>query len=393
MSFENPLFTYERDLDPIDLRKVWEVLQEGAVGDGLLVSQGAGLTIDVAAGVGFIEGDTVADQGLYRVFNDATLNSSAFPQGGIAAADATKPRLDQIVVEIKDNEYDASGDYAAIPRVLTGVATTGATLDNRNGAAALPDSTILLADVLVPAASPSIDAEDVRDRRADAFGAFTVDLMDAIGVVELALAAHLADATPHGIDLGLLPSSDEKDALAGSDGSPSAANPYVTDSDARLSGEIPEAIIDAKGDLIVGDAADSAARLPVGSDDEVLIADASEPKGVRWGSAAAAGGAVPETLIDAKGDLIVGTAADTPARLPVGTNGQVPVADSSEAAGIRWDTPAGTGDALKAETKGCVVHGATAGEARPAGYASIEWIGSVEPTNALDDDTWIDTSA
>lgn len=33
-----------------------------------------------------------------------------------------------------------------------------------------------------------------------------------------------------------LPTEDEKDALAGTDGTPSAANPYVTDSDPRLSG-------------------------------------------------------------------------------------------------------------------------------------------------------------
>ena len=42
--------------------------------------------------------------------------------------------------------------------------------------------------------------------------------------------------------------------------------------------------------------------------------------------------------------------------------------------------------------KGFVNHGATAGTARPAGYASVEWVGSVEPTNAIDGDTWIDTA-
>lgn len=46
----------------------------------------------------------------------------------------------------------------------------------------------------------------------------------------------------------------------------------------------------------------------------------------------------------------------------------------------------------KSETKAVVNHGATAGTARPSGYGSVEWIGSVEPTNAIDGDTWIDTS-
>lgn len=46
-----------------------------------------------------------------------------------------------------------------------------------------------------------------------------------------------------------------------------------------------------------------------------------------------------------------------------------------------------------ATAKGVVVHGATAGTSRPSGYASVEWIGSVEPTNATNDDTWVDTSS
>ena len=46
------------------------------------------------------------------------------------------------------------------------------------------------------------------------------------------------------------------------------------------------------------------------------------------------------TAIDAKGDLIVGTGADTFSRLAVGTNGQVLTADSSEATGLKFATPA-----------------------------------------------------
>lgn len=46
------------------------------------------------------------------------------------------------------------------------------------------------------------------------------------------------------------------------------------------------------------------------------------------------------TAIDAKGDLIAGTAADTFSRLAVGTNGQVLTADSTASTGITWATPA-----------------------------------------------------
>ena len=46
--------------------------------------------------------------------------------------------------------------------------------------------------------------------------------------------------------------------------------------------------------------------------------------------------AIQNTIVDAKGDLITATAADTPARLAVGSNGDTLVADSSTSTGLRW---------------------------------------------------------
>jgi len=53
------------------------------------------------------------------------------------------------------------------------------------------------------------------------------------------------------------------------------------------------------------------------------------------------------TAIDAKGDLVVGTGADAFSRLAVGTNGQVLTADSGEATGLKFATPAGGGKVLQ----------------------------------------------
>jgi len=49
------------------------------------------------------------------------------------------------------------------------------------------------------------------------------------------------------------------------------------------------------------------------------------------------------TAIDAKGDLVVGTGADTFSKLTVGANGTTLVADSAEATGLKWAAPAGGG--------------------------------------------------
>ena len=50
--------------------------------------------------------------------------------------------------------------------------------------------------------------------------------------------------------------------------------------------------------------------------------------------------AIQLSIFDAKGDLLVGTAADTVGRVAVGTNGQYLSADSSTSTGLTWVTPA-----------------------------------------------------
>jgi hypothetical protein len=51
-------------------------------------------------------------------------------------------------------------------------------------------------------------------------------------------------------------------------------------------------------------------------------------------------GGIQPTLLTAKGDLISATAASTVARLAVGSNDQILVADSTASTGLKWATPA-----------------------------------------------------
>lgn len=53
------------------------------------------------------------------------------------------------------------------------------------------------------------------------------------------------------------------------------------------------------------------------------------------------------STIDAKGDLLVGTADNTIARLAVGSNNQVLTADSTTATGLKWAAAAGGGKVLQ----------------------------------------------
>jgi hypothetical protein len=56
-----------------------------------------------------------------------------------------------------------------------------------------------------------------------------------------------------------------------------------------------------------------------------------------------ANAAIAKTIVDAKGDIIAATAADTVSRLAVGANDTVLTADSTAATGLKWATSASGG--------------------------------------------------
>jgi hypothetical protein len=152
----------------------------------------------------------------------------------------------------------------------------------------------------------------------------------------------------------------------------------VTDNAAGGGGAVAtDTIFDALGDLAVGTGADTAAVLTAGANDTILMAESGEATGLKWvasatpstqafGDAAAVGtsdtftrgdhkhampadpvtahaaaadphtGYVLESLLDAKGDLITASADNTPAKLTVGADDTILMADAAAGGGLKW---------------------------------------------------------
>ena len=70
---------------------------------------------------------------------------------------------------------------------------------------------------------------------------------------------------------------------------------------------------------------------------------AADITSVTAGSGLAGGGSSGDVTltidVDAKGDLLVGTGADTVAKISVGADGEFLMADSNESAGVKWQNP------------------------------------------------------
>lgn len=125
--------------------------EEGTLSDtAFVVSQrgaGANMSVDVTPGSAVIRGDDAdGDQGMYyvRELTATTMNLV------ITAADPSNPRIDRVVLEIQDTDYDGNGLRVARVRSIDGTATAGANAaTNENGIAAMPDSAIELARITV----------------------------------------------------------------------------------------------------------------------------------------------------------------------------------------------------------------------------------------------------
>ena len=179
MTLRTPAFNDAKQYDFAYLRHLAETLlnSEGVANyqtDMVVTNAATGLRVDIAAGAAWVKGDSGTpgmgiSQGLFSVVNDAAVaNAVTLP-----AAHASNPRLDAIVLKVRDSSDLGSGADDAIFDYVQGTATAGATLLNRTGAAAIPNDCLHLADVLVPATATNLTAANIRDRRLPANGRAT----------------------------------------------------------------------------------------------------------------------------------------------------------------------------------------------------------------------------
>lgn len=125
----------------------------GGVLEGLAVTAGGvGLSVDVQPGIAIVE-NPAPWGGPYNVGSDSVVNVPLVP------ANASNPRIDVIVARVYDSAYEGAEDRWAL-EVVTGAAAASPLPPT------LPNRSLALAQVTVPASASSIGAGDVTDLRA-----------------------------------------------------------------------------------------------------------------------------------------------------------------------------------------------------------------------------------
>ncbi len=175
---------------------------------------------------------------------------------------------------------------------------------------------------------------------------------------------------------------------------------------------ILKSALTAKGSLVSASAVNVPQTLAVGTNGQVLTANSATASGLQWTTltapsassetvsglvelataaetetgtdntravhpAGASATFIKKSLVDAKGDIITASAADTPAILATGTNGQILAVNTATATGLEWVTPAaGAGPA--SETVSGTVELATAAETE----AGVDATRAIHPAGA-----------
>lgn len=173
MAQESPAaFNQSGSYNAEQARRAWqfEIAAAGGVknrSDMTLAAPVSGLSVNVGgSGVGLdeamIAGTSTTTQGMYYAHQTSQTSVS------ISTANPSNPRIDTIYAQVEDSGY-AGGSNLWVPSVVTGTATSGATLSNLAGIGAAPASSLLLGYVLVPAAATSIITADILNAQPYAY--------------------------------------------------------------------------------------------------------------------------------------------------------------------------------------------------------------------------------
>lgn len=226
-------------------------------------------------------------------------------------------------------------------KTLTSPTINGATVSGTiSGAATLSGQTITSATLGGDLAAGSNKITGLSDPASaqDASTKAYVDSVIATGAANAAAAAASATAA----------------ATSATNAGTSETNASTSATAAATSATNAEASFDSFDDRYLG--AKSSDPSGVDNDGDALVTGAlvfnstsNEMKvwnGSAWQLVDSSSG-IAETLIDAKGDLIVGSADNTAARLAVGADTFVLTADSAEATGVKWAASTGGGAGLQ----------------------------------------------
>jgi hypothetical protein len=124
----------------------------------------AGMSVRVAAGWAAIVGTTQANMGTYVTYNDATTTLT------VTTADPTNPRIDRVVVTVRDAYYTGAFNDV-IFQVIAGTPAGSPT------APATPANSISLATIAVGAAVTQINTANITDTRVAVTSNLAIDAL------------------------------------------------------------------------------------------------------------------------------------------------------------------------------------------------------------------------
>lgn len=216
----------------------------------LLVSQnalGADMSVDIAVGWAVVE--TTRSAVTFKVF----VQNIAVANVAVTANSTGSNRVDAVILRVdRDGESNALMNNIATFEVVVGSGVAALSDNDIQTALGDDDDFIRLADITVPDSTPNIKNADIADTRVRAttndsvtynpeviwFGGITADPATA-NLSEGMMWYNTTDnrfryydgVSIIDVDETNLPTSDEKAALAGTGGAPSAANAYITEQD------------------------------------------------------------------------------------------------------------------------------------------------------------------